>query len=230
MACLGRVSALSESPVPPPSGHHSNDYCVCIPREVPVMVVGGDGDGPPRQRAPRRRGFFTWPAQAAHRRYEALRAYFVEGISAREAAARFGYATSTMVALVRDFEPVTESFFAEQRPGPRFAPAKEAARDQAVRLRRAGYSVAEISQALAERARRRPTAPGCGRFCARRASSAWRPTAPRAARGTHRGRPPSAAAPTRPGPGAPARACPMRYRRRATSIQPGCSPSRDRCS
>lgn len=94
--------------------------------------------------------FFTSPAQAAHRRYEALRAYFVEGMSAREAAARFGYATSTMVALVRDFEPVADSFFAERRPGPRFAPAKEAARDQVVRLRRAGYSVVEISQALAE--------------------------------------------------------------------------------
>ena len=33
---------------------------------------------------------FIVPANATHRRYEALRAYFVEGLSGAEAARRFG--------------------------------------------------------------------------------------------------------------------------------------------
>ena len=34
---------------------------------------------------------FLTPANTAHRRYEALRAYFVEGLSSKKAADRFGY-------------------------------------------------------------------------------------------------------------------------------------------
>src|SRR6266545_1103578 len=38
---------------------------------------------------------------------------------------------------------------AQRRPGPRVAPAKQAARDQVLRLRAAGHSITEITQALA---------------------------------------------------------------------------------
>ena len=95
-----------------------------------------------------RAAFFTKPIGPAQRRYEALRAYFVEGATAREAAERFGYAPSTMVALVRDFDADPASFFVERRPGPRRAPAKEAARSEVVRLRRVGLSVTEIETRL----------------------------------------------------------------------------------
>lgn len=93
--------------------------------------------------------FFTSPSAVAHRRYEALRAYFVDGLTAAEAAARFGYAPGTMVALVRDFVADAAEFFTERRPGPRSAPAKEAARAEVLRLRAAGHSVTEIAEALA---------------------------------------------------------------------------------
>jgi hypothetical protein len=83
------------------------------------------------------------------RRYEALRAYFVEGRTAAEVAGRFGYAASTVVAMVRDFRADPTSFFLTHRPGPRVAPAKEAARGEVLRLRAAGYSVTEISEVLA---------------------------------------------------------------------------------
>ena len=85
----------------------------------------------------------------AQRNYEALRAYFVEGLSAALVAERFGYATSTVVAMVRDFTPDAGLFFIERRPGPRVAPAKLAAREHVLRLRAAGHSVTEITQALA---------------------------------------------------------------------------------
>jgi len=103
-------------------------------------------------RAGRRREratFFTAPSDVAQRRYEALRAYFVEDASAAVVAERFGYATSTVVAMVRDFTPDPREFFVERRPGPRIAPAKLAAREAVLRLRAAGHSVTEIADALA---------------------------------------------------------------------------------
>ncbi len=105
-----------------------------------------------RGRAARRREratFFTAPSDVAQRRYEALRAYFVEQASAADVAARFGYAPSTVVAMVRDFTTDAGEFFIERRPGPRVAPSKLAAREEVLRLRAAGHSVTEIAQALA---------------------------------------------------------------------------------
>ncbi len=101
------------------------------------------------QRRWERAAFFTAPADVAQRRYEALRAYFVDGASAAEVAARFGYAASTVVAMVRDFTPEAGEFFIDRRPGPRVAPSKLAAREEVLRLRAAGHSVTEIIAALA---------------------------------------------------------------------------------
>jgi transposase len=104
---------------------------------------GGRGE---RRRALAR--FFSSPQGVAQRRYEALRAYFVEGATAAQAAERFGYAPATMVALVRDFRPEQAQFFLARRPGPRVAPAKQAARERVLALRAQGHSVTEIAAAL----------------------------------------------------------------------------------
>ena len=48
-------------------------------------------------------GWFTTPAQVNHRRYEALRAWFVDGLSYQQAADRFGYTRWAMVNLVREW-------------------------------------------------------------------------------------------------------------------------------
>ncbi len=93
--------------------------------------------------------FFASPQDAAHRRYEALRAYFVEGLSAADAGARFGYTEATVAAMARDFRAGDRDFFVERRPGPRIAPAKAAAHDAVLRLRVQGYSIDQISDALA---------------------------------------------------------------------------------
>ena len=48
--------------------------------------------------------YFTEPAGAAQRRYEALRAYFTEDMPAAEVADRFGYSTASvhqMATLLR---------------------------------------------------------------------------------------------------------------------------------
>src|SRR4029453_13423446 len=48
-------------------------------------------------------GWFTTPAQVNHRRYEALRALFVDGLTYQQAADRFGYTRWAMVNLVREW-------------------------------------------------------------------------------------------------------------------------------
>jgi transposase len=93
--------------------------------------------------------FFADPQDTAQRRYEALRAYFLEGATAAQAAARFGYTEASVQAMVRDFRAGDRDFFARRRPGPATAPAKQAARAEVLRLRQAGHSITEITQALA---------------------------------------------------------------------------------
>ncbi len=93
--------------------------------------------------------FFSSPTEPAHRRYEALRAFLVEGFSAAQVATRFGYTASTVVSMVRDFRAGQRDFFVESKPGPKSAPAKDAARARIVALRQAGHSAYEISQVLA---------------------------------------------------------------------------------
>lgn len=83
------------------------------------------------------------------RRYEALRAYLYEGLPAAEAAARFGYTESSLLSAARDFRGGKREFFHTPRPGPKGAPAKEAARAQVIELRQAGHSAYEIAAALA---------------------------------------------------------------------------------
>jgi transposase len=100
--------------------------------------------------APRKgREAFVSPAQASQRRYEAIRAYVLEGASLEQAAARFGYAPSALSSLVRDFRAGKLALFAEPgRPGRKSAPRKDAARAAVVELRRQGLSVHEISARL----------------------------------------------------------------------------------
>src|SRR5215467_1785345 len=49
------------------------------------------------------REFFARPTQPYHRRYEALRAVFLDGRSQKEVAEQFGYQYSTLRQLVYEF-------------------------------------------------------------------------------------------------------------------------------
>ena len=49
------------------------------------------------------RQFFLQPTQTLHRRFEVLRAFFVEGRAQADIAAQFGLSTATVQSLVRDF-------------------------------------------------------------------------------------------------------------------------------
>lgn len=96
--------------------------------------------------------FFTAPDQVNHRRYEALRAFFVEGLTHAQAGARLGYTRWAMVNLVREYRAGKLELFAPPRkpgPPPGIAPAKDRARGRVIELRRDGLSTYEISTRLA---------------------------------------------------------------------------------
>jgi transposase len=97
-------------------------------------------------------GWFTTPAQVNHRRYEALRAFFVDGLTYQQAADRFGYTRWAMVNLVREHRAGRLQLFAPPRkpgPPPGVAPAKDRVRGRVIQLRRQGLSTYEISARLA---------------------------------------------------------------------------------
>jgi hypothetical protein len=79
--------------------------------------------------------FFLDPQDTFHRRYEALRALFVEKLSLAEVAQRFGYKVSTLKSMASRFrgdvrQGVTPPFFsptaADDLPGPVVAPINRA--------------------------------------------------------------------------------------------------------
>ncbi len=88
---------------------------------------------------------FTEPTTAAHRRYEALRAYFVEERSAREIAERLGYTKASVQTLISQYRTAElAELFAQARPGPKRQPKKDAARERAILLRRQRHGIEEI--------------------------------------------------------------------------------------
>ena len=88
---------------------------------------------------------FTQPTVATHRRYEALRAYYVEELSAAEIAARFGYTKASVQTLISQYRQADPGeLFQTSRPGPKRQPKKDAARERAIELRRARHGIEEI--------------------------------------------------------------------------------------
>jgi transposase len=96
-------------------------------------------------------GYFLTPAGASQRRYEALRAYFVDDMPAAEVADRFGYSTASVHQMATLLRRGKMSLFTDPRPGPK-GPRKATGelRSRVLALRAAGHSVTEISTALTE--------------------------------------------------------------------------------
>ena len=88
---------------------------------------------------------FTEPTVSTQRRYEALRAYWVEELSASEIAERFGYTKASVQTLISQYRDADLSeLFATSRPGPKRQPKKDAARERVIELRRQRHGIEEI--------------------------------------------------------------------------------------
>lgn len=92
---------------------------------------------------------FLSPVNATHRQYEALRAYFVEGLASAEAARRFGYSPGGFRVLCHQFrQDPKRSFFLPPAKGPKAAPKQERVRQQVIELRKQNLSIYDISRNL----------------------------------------------------------------------------------
>jgi hypothetical protein len=93
---------------------------------------------------------FLDPSNSTHRQYEALRAFFVEGLPSAEAAVRFGYCPGSFRILVHQFrkQPQRQFFCSSVRDAK--PPGKQRRlRNHVVALRKQNLSVHDISRALA---------------------------------------------------------------------------------
>jgi hypothetical protein len=95
--------------------------------------------------------YFLEPANSTHRQYEALRAYFVDGLPSAEAARRFGYTAGSFRVLCHEFRHNPHRrFFRAPQKGPSVAPKRDRVREQVIGLRKQNLSIYDISQALEE--------------------------------------------------------------------------------
>jgi len=92
--------------------------------------------------------YFSRPSEPAQRRYEALRAYFVDGLAASEVAARFGYSPANVHQMASDLRAGRAAFFRDSRPGPRGPRKADRVRDRVLALRAQDRSVEEIAAEL----------------------------------------------------------------------------------
>lgn len=94
--------------------------------------------------------FFLNPTDPMQKRYEALRASFVEELSAQQVARRFGYSVHTVNALRRDFKSGSLfPFFQSLSKGPK-QPRDSTLqyKDRIIELRKQNYSIDDIEEIL----------------------------------------------------------------------------------
>ena len=104
------------------------------------------------------RRLFLQPRNPIHRQYEALRAFFVEGLSSAQVAERFGYTPGSFRVLCHELHQNPDlEFFLSSRRAPR-TPARDRVREEIAALRKQNLSIYDISRALAEKAERRSPA------------------------------------------------------------------------
>jgi transposase len=92
---------------------------------------------------------FLQPTSPTHRQYEALRAYFVDNLTNKEAAKRFGYTEGSFRVLVHHFrQDPHRPFFLPPAKGPQKAPRKDQVRENVIALRKENLSIYDISRVL----------------------------------------------------------------------------------
>ena len=98
---------------------------------------------------------FLEPTNPTHRQYEALRAYFVDGLSSALAASHFGYSAGSFRILCHHFRQNPErQFFLPTRKGPQTAPKRNIARSDVISLRKQNLSIYDIQRALVDKGTR----------------------------------------------------------------------------
>jgi len=100
------------------------------------------------------RSAFLCPTNATHRQYEALRAFFIEGLKSVETAKRFGYTPGSFRVLTHQFrQDPGRQFFLPPEKGPRRTGEQDELRQKIVALRKQNLSIYDISRTLQDQER-----------------------------------------------------------------------------
>ncbi len=98
---------------------------------------------------------FLEPTNPAHRQYEALRGYFVDGLPSAEAARRFGYTAGSFRVLCHAFRQNPQRpFFLPVLKGPQAAQKRNTTHEKVIELRKQNLSIYDISRTLEEQEQR----------------------------------------------------------------------------
>ena len=92
--------------------------------------------------------FFKHPKEPAQKRYEALRAYYLESLTQAEAAKRAGYAITTFQSIVSNFINGQIDFFVKPQFGPKRRRVSDFVCERIVALRKSNHSIYEIMDIL----------------------------------------------------------------------------------
>lgn len=99
--------------------------------------------------------FFSEPKQTTHRRYEALRAIYMEDQPSRDVAEKFGYTIHTVQSLRRDFLKAVRQrsvsgdyFFVEPTLGRKESTEKDKLREEIIAQRKQNHSILDIQTTL----------------------------------------------------------------------------------
>jgi len=94
--------------------------------------------------------YFAEPVETAHKKYEALRAFFYEKLPAEEVAVKYGYKLSSLYSLTRDFRDFLKDneredmFFIVRKPGRREKDTEGNITAMIINLRKKYLSVPDI--------------------------------------------------------------------------------------
>lgn len=98
---------------------------------------------------------FLTPANTAHRQYEALRAYFVEGLTSAQVAGRFGYSPGSFRILVHRFRRDRGfGFFVDGRRRRDASQGTQERHQKIIALRKQNLSIYDIRRALEDEGQR----------------------------------------------------------------------------
>jgi hypothetical protein len=95
------------------------------------------------------KSFFLQPSNSTHRQYEALRAFFVEGLASAEVASRFGYTPGSFRVLCHEFRQQPQrAFFLPPGNSTPPTPKRDRRREQIITLRKQNLSIYDIAKVL----------------------------------------------------------------------------------
>ena len=94
--------------------------------------------------------YFSEPVSKRQKQYEAVRAFFVDKLSAEAIAFKFGYKTSTIYTIIRDVKAGKLDLFPEVAKGHKQRLTPETHQQEILELRKQNYSIHDIYEKLLE--------------------------------------------------------------------------------